>query len=226
MLSHMTDVYNQKTSPEENLQVQVQIMPEKETWFLNVQAGELSKLLKSLPSVEPQIIFTLSEDTLEKIYSGEMSGFTAIGRENMSDKTPLDFALGPDTQMNPKLLNQLYKFIQHFFNPTKPEKIIIDKSHSRLVHGAWALPLFYHTGFRSGWYQIEKGQKLNEPGDTNPFPQAFIIISGEGYAKIGENVVEVAAGEAYFIPPKSDHVVWTDKDTALSLIYLAWGEKA
>lgn len=226
MLAHMTDVYNLKTSPEEKLKIQFQIKPENETWFLDTDPEEPSVLVNSLPSGEPQIIFTLNEDTLEQIYSGEITGFTAIGRENLSDKTPLDFELGPNTQMNPELLNQFYRFIQHFFNPTHPEKIIMGKAHCRLVHGAWALPMFYHTGFRSGWYQIEKGQTLNEPGDTNPFPQAFIIINGSGYAKLGENVVEVSAGEAYFIPPGSDHVVWTEKEIPLSLIYLAWGDKA
>ena len=226
MLAHMTDVYNQKTTPEVPLNIEFQITPGNETWFLNIQTAEHGILEKFCLSGQPHIIFKFSEETLTQIYSGEMTGLTAIGRENMSDKTPLDFELGPNTQMTPERLNQFYKFIQHFFNPTNPEKIIMDKSHSRIVHGAWALPLFYHTGFRSAWYQVEKGQKLNEPGDTNPFPQAFIILNGIGYAKIGENSVDVHAGEAYFIPPGSDHVLWTEEDTPLSLIYLAWGDKA
>lgn len=226
MLEHMTDVYNQKKSSEDALKIKFQIKPENVILFLNVVPGQNAALRKSLPSSEPQIIFKTNSETLKQIYSGEMTGLTAIGRENMRDKTPLDFELGPHTQMTPNLLNKLYKFIQHFFNPTLPEKINLDKAHSRSVHGAWGIPLFYHTGFRSGWYQIEKGQNLNEPGDTNPFPQAFIIISGIGYAKLGKNVISLAPGEAYFIPPGSDHVVWTDEETPLSLIYLAWGEKA
>lgn len=226
MLAHMTDVYNQKTSSQQNLKIQLTIMPENETWFLSIRPGEPSALVKSLPTGKPQIKFKLIRDTLEQIYSGEMTGFTAIGRENISDKTPLDFELGPNIEMTPEVLNQFYKFVQLFFNPTHPETIVLDKAHSRLVHGAWALPLFYHTGFRSGYYQIEKGQKLNEPEDTNPFQQAFIIISGTGYAKLGDNVVGIGAGEAYFIPPGSDHVVWTEEETPLSLIYLAWGDKA
>ena len=226
MLAGMTDVYNQKASPEAPLKIMFQTKPDNETWFLNLRTGKPGKLEKSCPSGQPQIIFKFSKEILTQIYTGEMTGLTAIGREKMSDKTPLDFELGPETQITPSLLNQFYKFIQHFFNPTNPEKIIIDKSHSRMVHGAWALPLFYHTGFRSAWYQIEKGQKLNEPGDTNPFPQAFIILSGKGYAKLGDNTVNLRAGEAYFIPPGSDHVVWTDQDAPLCLIYLAWGDNA
>jgi mannose-6-phosphate isomerase-like protein (cupin superfamily) len=107
-----------------------------------------------------------------------------------------------------------------------PETITLVKSQARKVHGAYAIPMFYHSGFRSAWYQLDKGDKLNNEGDTNPFPQAFIIIEGQGYAKIGEIVQEVTAGKAYYIPPGSDHILWTEDESPLQLIYLAWGEKA
>jgi len=67
--------------------------------------------------------------------------------------------------------------------------------------------MFYHTGFRSGWYQIEKGEKLYNEGDTNLFPQAFVIIQGTGYAKLVNISQVVNAGKANFIPPDSDHVL-------------------
>jgi mannose-6-phosphate isomerase-like protein (cupin superfamily) len=95
-----------------------------------------------------------------------------------------------------------------------------------MVHGGHAIPLYYYPGFRSAWYLIKKGERLNELGDISPFPQAFIFISGKGFAKIGEKTMRVRAGEAYYIPPGSEHVVWTEGDNSLELIYLAWGEGA
>jgi mannose-6-phosphate isomerase-like protein (cupin superfamily) len=56
------------------------------------------------------------------------------------------------------------------------------------------------AGFRSAWYRVNPGERLNEPGDTNPFPQAFIFIKGTGVAKIGDETVPVKADEAYSIP--------------------------
>jgi mannose-6-phosphate isomerase-like protein (cupin superfamily) len=53
-----------------------------------------------------------------------------------------------------------------------------------------------------------------------------VFIRGEGSAKIGEDTVKVKAGESYYIPPGSDHVVWTESDEPLELIWLAWGEGA
>jgi hypothetical protein len=46
---------------------------------------------------------------------------------------------------------------------------VLSKEKSRIVHGGHAIPLFYQKtdkmGVRSAWYQINKGQQVNEPGD-------------------------------------------------------------
>ena len=225
MLQEMVEIYAQKTSEAVDLSVQFKLMPDEEVWFLRSIPREELKIVKTKQE-EPQIIFIFSEETLNKIYSGEMTGLTAMGRENMSDRTPLDFSLGKGMSMTPALMEKLLVFVQRFFNPTHPEKILFHKSASRLVHGGWGIPMFYHSGFRSGWYQLDKGQKLNKLGDVNPFYQAFVIISGNGYAKIGENSIEVRAGEAYYIPPQSEHILWNNEPEPLCLIYLAWGENA
>ena len=225
MLKDMVEIYTQKSTEYIDLTVKFELLEEKEVWFLKSKPGEQLELTKTSQD-EPQIIFSLSQETLYAIYSGEMTGLTAMGRENMSDQTPLDFSLGKGVSMTPDLMANLLAFVQRFFNPTHPEKVIFNKSSARLVHGGWAIPMFYHSGFRSGWYQLDKGQSLNEPGDVNPFQQAFIIISGKGYAKIAENSVNVTAGEAYYIPPQSDHVLWNEDPEPLCLIYLAWGENA
>lgn len=225
MLQDMAEIYAQKSIDTINLVVQFTLMPGNEVWFLNSKPGEQLEITKSCQK-GPQIIFSLSQETLSAIYSGETTGLTAMGRENISDQTPLDFTLGKDVNMTPDLMANLLAFVQRFFNPTLPEKVTLDKSSARFVHGGWAIPMFYHSGFRSGWYQLDKGQRLNEPGDTNPFQQAFIIISGNGYAKIGDNSVDVTAGEAYYIPPQTEHILWNEDPEPLCLIYLAWGEKA
>lgn len=225
MLQEMAVIYSEKDIEEINLAVQFKLTPGKKEWFLCLQPGVPVRITETCQE-EPQLIFYFSKETLSAIYSGKMNGLTAMGRENMSDQTPLDVSLGKDGSMTPAVMQQLLTFVQRFFNPTLPEKVKFNKSFARLVHGGWAIPMFYHSGFRSGWYQLDKGQRLNEPGDVNPFQQAFVIISGQGYAKIGENSLEVRAGEAYYIPPQSDHVLWNEDSEPLQLIYLAWGEKA
>ncbi len=155
-----------------------------------------------------------------------MTATTALSKAKGSDYAPLDFKLVEDLEVTPEVRTQLYTFLQHFFNPSVPERILLGEEYSRVVHGGHAIALYYHPGFRSGWYLLKKGEKLNEPGDTNPYPQAFIFIEGEGFAKIGDRTIRVKTGESYYIPPNSDHVVWTESDKPLILIWLAWGEGA
>jgi len=225
ILEEMTKIYSEKAGHNQSFLFQLTETTQNKSWYISSKTGQTARLTKT-SAEDPQIVFTFTKNTLFDIYSGKMTGFTAIGRENISDKTPLDFELAPGAQMTEAFMDKMYGFIQQFFNPTIPETITLDKSHSRQVHGAHAIPMFYHTGFRSGWYQIDKGEKLNNEGDINPFSQAFVIIQGHGYAKIREITQEVGAGKAYFIPPDSDHVLWNEEETPLQLIYLAWGEKA
>jgi mannose-6-phosphate isomerase-like protein (cupin superfamily) len=151
---------------------------------------------------------------------------TAAGKAQASDAAPLDFRLGEEIELTPVLKTQLFHFIQSFFNRSIPERTFLGEEYARKVHGGNAVPLYYHPGFRSAWYLLKKGEQLNEPGDTDTFPQAFIFTAGEGHAKIGDESIAVQAGEAYYIPPGSDHVVWTESDEPLELIYLAWGDGA
>lgn len=225
MLEEMLEVYNQKAIIADHISVQFESLPDHQFWGLIIKPDEISNIFPGSLN-NPDITFMFSEETLSAIHSGKMTGMTAIGRENMSDVTPLNFKLGPNATMTPDLLKKILNFIQRFFNPSHPEVIKLEKDFARLVHGAWAIPMFYHTGFRSGWYQVEKGQRLNNPGDTNPFPQAFVIIKGQGYAKIGENSISIHSGEAFFIPPETEHMIWTADEGPLQLIYLAWGENA
>lgn len=127
-------------------------------------------------------------------------------------------------------MNDLLFFIQRFFNSSAHDKVILREEHSRMVHGAHAIPLFYQQsddiGVRSAWYQINKGEKINEPGDTNPFPQYFIVINGKGFAKIGLDTVSIKKNESYYVAPGQDHIFWNESEEPIELIFLAFGKGA
>jgi len=177
---------------------------------------------------EAYFTFKASMAHYNKIYRGEMTAFTSIGREKMSDATPLDMEFEPPVTADQ--MNDFMFFVQRFFNTTPYDKVKLGKDHSRIVHGGHAIPIFYRKnneiGVRSAWYQINKGQQVNEPGDTNPFPQYFIIKKGDGYAKIGNDTLQVVEDEAYYIAPGSDHVFWTESEEPMEMIFLAWGKGA
>lgn len=224
ILNALLSSYRKKVDPEDSLSIKFIVLPDDKTFFLNVSPGIPLTLISTNPQ-DSEVTFMCNIGLLNKIYSGEITGLTAIARENMSDDAPLNIQFNPKAPFTKELMNQVYHFIQKFFNPTNPVKIDLDKSHARMIHGAWALPMFYHSGFRSAWYMVEKGQRINNPGDTNPYAQAFVIISGNGYAQIGDCEIPIHGGEAYLIPPETEHMLWTDEDPVV-IIYLAWGEGA
>lgn len=172
--------------------------------------------------------FQSSNEHYNKIYREEMTALTSLGRANMSDKTPLDFKFNqPYTDA---LMDDFLFFVQRFFHQSNYDKVVLERDNSRIVHGGHAIPIFYRKndeiGVRSAWYQINRGQQVNEPGDTNPFPQYFIITKGWGFAKIGNDTLPVIENEAYYVPPGSDHVFWTNSVTPMEMIFLAWGKGA
>jgi len=183
-----------------------------------------------LPGFHPFPNFTF-ESTLEhfnKIYQGEMTALTSMGQASSADPIPLVPNLLKPVKDN--LVNDFLFFSQRFFNSTPYDLVKLGETHSRIVHGGHAIPIFYQKsddiGVRSAWYQINKGEQVNEIGDTNPFPQYFIINSGNGFAKIGSDTISIQANQAYFIPPNSDHVFWNEKEDPLIMIFLAWGKGA
>jgi mannose-6-phosphate isomerase-like protein (cupin superfamily) len=205
--------------------VGIDISPPGDSWYVSV-SGDSGVDLNQGVHEAPAMIIRMSQETLGHIHRGGMTAFTAAAKASGADTAPVETEFRPPAEQLADPKGTLLGFIQHFFVRSRPERILLGDEYSRVVHGAHAIPLYYATGFRSAWYKIKDGQHLNEPGDTNPYPQAFVIVSGQGRARIGDAEVEVRAGESYYIPPGSDHVLWPVPGEALEVIWLAWGEGA
>jgi mannose-6-phosphate isomerase-like protein (cupin superfamily) len=217
--------YNESVRASESFAVEVCVMPTAQSWCVKVVTGQGVQISEVL-AADPAMRILMSAETLEAIYNGEMTALTAGAKGSGSDSAPLEIEFLEASRDLEDARGVLIGFLQRFFVRQRPERILLGQEHSRVIHGAHAIPLYYGTGFRSAWYKLKPGQCLNEPGDTDPFSQAIIIIFGRGLAKIGDDNIEVRAGESYYIPPGSDHVVKTADQCALELIWLAWGEGA
>jgi len=225
ILNVMAENFKNKIQDDFSAVVQFRITDKNESWHVIVEKGRNVTVDKG-PHKDAHFFFSITSDTLRLICDGKMSAMTAAGKATGSDHAPLNLKLAEGLQFTPEIRTQLYTFLYRFFNPSIPERILLGEEYSRSVHGGNVVVLYYHPGFRSAWYLLKKGEKLNEPGDTNPFPQAFVFIEGKGFAKIGDKTIRVKAGESYYIPPNSDHVAWTESDEPLILIFLAWGDGA
>ncbi len=173
---------------------------------------------------EEDIGFKTDAKTFKAITDGEIEAFTAAAKGDVREPAPLEWEM--KRPLDKAKINTLYAFLMHFFQSASTRIVPLEREKARVVHGASAIPLFYRTGMRSAFYVIDKGDQLNEEGDTNPFDQAFIVIKGEGKAKIGEETLALRDHVAYHVPKDGDHVVWNENDEPLELIWLAWGEGA
>ncbi len=225
MLEEWVESFRSRAPKDLTLALQIDIQPGRRSWHVIVEPGG-QVTLGDGPSPRAQVILATTGETLQRIYLGQVTALTAAGKAHASDPAPLEWLLGEGQRFTPQLYQDALLFLQRFFNRCDPERILLGEAHSRVVHGAHAIPLYYHSGFRSAWYLVKKGEQLNEPGDINAYHQAFVFVSGKGWAKIGDRTVQVSGGEAYYIPPNSDHIVWVEDDRPLVLIYLAWGEGA
>jgi mannose-6-phosphate isomerase-like protein (cupin superfamily) len=223
MLTDFSNQFQTKVPEDIEIAVQIEIQPGLEVWNLTVSPGGGVALAQG--TVEEAAFVVLTDQvTLTSLYEGRIAPLTAAGRVSLADPAPLDFRPGPKVAFSYELYKQIIWFCQRFFNRFDPEMILIGEEHSRLVHGGNAVAFFYDAGFRSAWYSLKKGQQLNEPGDTNPFPQAFIIISGTGEAVIGKQRIKVQPNQAYYIPAGTTHTLRTEMDEPLELVWLAWGQ--
>jgi len=224
ILREMAKAYERKGCPGVPIAVSFDIDGQPDAWHLDVTESVVELEPGGHPNAEFAIVTTT--EVLQRLHAGEISPLTAAGRESLRQKTPLDFRLPEGVAFDVALYHRIVLFAQRFFNPSPGERIRMSEERSRVVHGGRVVGLYADAGFRSGWYLLNPGDQLNEPGDTNPFPQAFVILSGSGTAQIGNLTHDLEPSQAYHIPPNTDHVVRPSKDEPLTLIWFAWGEGA
>ena len=184
-------------------------------------------LRRGLPP-DPTVLYTLDRRTLESIDTGALSALTAMGKARGSDVAPMDIELMPGFQPDPAFFTRFIPLTFHFWTRGVPGIVPFGKRYSRVVHGGNAVALYYQKGFRSAWYQLEKGQHINEdPKDqVNEFPSMFVAVRGRAAARIGGKEMQIIAGEMMFVPAGVSHEFWNPYEEPVELIVLMVGEGA
>jgi mannose-6-phosphate isomerase-like protein (cupin superfamily) len=225
ILREMAEAYAQKARSPEGVTVSFAIDGDATICHLSAQP-EQAVCVEAGEHPKSEFTVVTTTEILRKLAHGEMSPLTAAGRENLRQPAPLDFRLPEGVSFTIALYHRITLFVQRFFNPLPGERIRIDERASRIVHGGHVVALYADVGFRSAWYLLNPGEQVNEPGDANPFPQAFVVLSGSGTAHIGGVSHDLQPHTAYYIPPGAEHVARPSPDGPLTVIWFAWGEGA
>ncbi len=210
------------------------IRVDDEEWTVEV-VGRLAEtkeaevtLRRGFPD-EPTFFFFTDAETLGKIYRGELASLTAMGKAYSSDYAPLDVDGMEGVEPTPELVEHMLSLSFHFWTRGFPEIIRFgDKRYTRELHGGNAVLFYYQEGFRSGWFQIEPGQHVNEdPGmQKNPFPSMLIITKGAVDGRIGGVDRRLAEGEAVYIGPGVSHEFWNAGSEPGEGVLVMFGEGA
>lgn len=172
--------------------------------------------------------FDMELSTLRKIDNSEMSILTAMGKARSSDTAPVEFEVTEGFDPGDQFWSRLTPLIFHFWNRGLPEVVRFNKESSRVVHGANTTLFYYERVLRTAWYQIEKGQHINEdPKDqVNDFPSMFIFTRGKAKAQIGGAERDVHAGEMIFVPEGMTHEFWNENKKPCEFVLIMFGENA
>ncbi len=168
----------------------------------------------------------MSEETFDKLNSGEWTGMTAAGRSSMSESAPLDFRLPEGVEMDEETLQMMYHFLTHFFSKDYPTITELGRKQARKVHGGNAVPIAYGHGIRSAYYTIQKGEQINED-ELDPWDQVFTVIGGSGKALVDGDEIDLEKNMSVHVPPNKEHIVKKEEgEDDLELLWIAYGEKA
>ena len=176
---------------------------------------------------EPTFLFKTDKETLAKIDMGAIHGLTAMAQTRANDPAPmmLEFMDGFAPQDQAAFQTRFLSVAFHFWTRETPERIKLEESASRVVHGANAVAIYYDPELHSAWYHVKTGQHVNaDPKDQiNDHPSLFIFTNGTGLARIGGVEQKVTANDALHIPRGVPHEFWNPHEAPLEFIILMWG---
>jgi hypothetical protein len=123
----MADSFRQKSPSNLALIVQINIQPTDRVWHIGINPGK-SIQFRAGSHPKAQFIFSTTEETLRLIYEGKMTGLTAAGKAKDSDTAPLEMKFGEGVEFTSAVRENLFTFIQHYFNRSIPEKVVLEKN--------------------------------------------------------------------------------------------------
>jgi mannose-6-phosphate isomerase-like protein (cupin superfamily) len=166
----------------------------------------------------PDLLLTMERGALDGMAGGEANYGALIGRSRASETRPINYnLLNPG---NAPAAVEALKSLGFLFTPGRVKSLDLRRELAGEAHGAHPIPLVYHEGLRFSWYNVERGETLNEEGERDSYPQLIVVIRGRGVLTLEEDAVELVPGRAVYIPVDSVHRVHAKED--LEVLWLAW----
>ncbi len=179
--------------------------------------GESQSVEEGLQNIAFKI--TMTSDILERIMKREADAFALAGRSHIKESRPIDFEI-LNKDRAAEVMETIKGLATFYLNPGKIKTKQLRLDLAGEAHGARPIPLVYWKGLRYAWYHVSAGSILNESGEKDPWPQAFVILKGSGEVHILDEILELNPKTIYYIPRNCTHQVHAKED--VELLWIAW----
>lgn len=198
-----------------SIRVGVELTDTRETATLIL--GEKKEVVEGLK--DPAVRITMTGDILDKILKREADAFALAGRSHIKEKRPIDFdSIDPDRVS--EVMETIKGLATFFFNPGRIKTKDLRLALTGDAHGAKPIPLVYWKGLRFAWYHVPAGAILNENKEIDPWPQAFVMLRGQGDVMIEREKLELKEQSVYYIPRNCTHQIHAR--SPVELLWIAW----
>jgi mannose-6-phosphate isomerase-like protein (cupin superfamily) len=161
----------------------------------------------------------MEQATFDRLLVREADFGALIGRSRMSDVRPIN----PEF-LKPERVSSAFEALKVmmnvFFTPGRHKVKELRGELAGDAHGAHPIPLVYWDGLRFAWYQIRRGEVLNEAGERDPYPQVMVPLRGRGTIVLDGDEMELRPSTAVYIPANSLHQIRAEED--VEALWLAW----
>ena len=182
-----------------------------------IVVGEEIHVEDSVENLDLRI--NMEQATFKGLLSREADFGALVGRSRMSDVRPIN----PEF-LKPERVSAAFEVLKVmmnvFFTPGRHKVKELRGELAGDAHGAHPIPLVYWDGLRFAWYQIRRGEVLNEAGERDPYPQVVVPLRGRGTIVLDGEEMELRPSTAVYIPANSLHQIRADED--IEALWLAW----
>lgn len=197
-------------------------------WQIDIKDKKIS--IYNDEKLVPEETFTLTVDTLEKLYRNEMSPLTAFANEpnkngvmcsliDLKYKKQDKFIRVNDEIPDEKLkfINRLHRF-HDFFSKEYPGKILVKHENCVKLHNVKGIGLFldFKKGIRHAFFSIEANECLTQPA----IEFRVFVLNGKGILRTGNEVYPIEKYEYYHIKPSNNVYFENEHDEALDILYI------
>jgi hypothetical protein len=226
IFTEFAEIFQNKIDKEYHIKFQFEFtdVEKNNIWQIEVKEGNI--FLFNEKKIDPEEVFTLTTETLIRLYNNELAPYTAFAMESNEKGALIDIKDKDEKAYLEKMKNEekiqfiprFHRFFD-FFSKSNLNKIIINDKNSRKLHGANVTCLYSSGRERDFFYiyfSIKKGETIWEP----PAECNILVISGKGTLSIGDEKYPINANEHYhFIPKKEIHIENVEEEQ-LNILYL------